>query len=219
MAAIPIALALSIAASVAPKAPDTIVAFACKESGNPPQCSVLDPLAIHDNTTGASHHPDNVREAILLANTLIVRKGHSVDLGIMQVNFVGPEREGLTIAEAFQPKRSMQTGAAILSDAYRICRTSYQQARSALRCAASRYNAGRESPVGRAYAASLFKVASEPSFPSIKEVITRDFIEAAPATTRDDARHITSSITPASSAGIYARPARSGRNLVFSTER
>ena len=51
MTAIPVALALSIAAQVVPSvAPDTIVALAQLESS-------LDPLSLHDNTTeiGRAH--------------------------------------------------------------------------------------------------------------------------------------------------------------------
>ena len=112
----PVTLSLSVALTLArinapAIAPDTLVTFAQLESG-------LNPLALHDNATGISYAPATKAEAAALATSLILRSRHSVDLGLMQVNFRGRSREDLTIQEAFEPDRSMWAGGAILSAAY-----------------------------------------------------------------------------------------------------
>src|SRR5689334_15199345 len=103
MSSIPVALALAIAMQAAPSvSPDTMVTFAQKESR-------LDPLAIHDNSTGRSYAPSNEREAVELASRLI-RAQHSVDLGIMQINNANLARLRVSIPESFDPRISMRTG-------------------------------------------------------------------------------------------------------------
>jgi type IV secretion system protein VirB1 len=119
----------------------TLLAFASYESQ-------LRPFAIHDNTTGQSVFPASAADAAALANALLAI-GHSLDLGIMQVNSANFARTGLTVTTAFDAGESMRGGAVILTAAYRQCLrgnlapgSAEQQA--ALRCAASVYNTGRE---------------------------------------------------------------------------
>ena len=116
-----LALAHQCAATVAP---ETIVSIAKTESG-------LKPLAIHDNATGLSYAPDSVNEAIALATDL-VKQRHSVDLGLMQINSANLATLNLDIPHAFDPCRSMDTGARILAGAMH----------RALRVALSAYNTG-----------------------------------------------------------------------------
>jgi type IV secretion system protein VirB1 len=175
-AALSAALVLSIAARAAPTvAPDTILAFAQYESG-------LDPLAIHDNTSGRSYHPDTRGEAFAIAVEL-VREGHSFDSGVMQVNSGQLENAGITLWEAFDPRHSMRAGSRILKSAYALCggetAHSQDQQTRALRCAAARYNTGADGPAGHAYAARVWRVA-EKFVPSISRLITADFPSAAP---------------------------------------
>jgi type IV secretion system protein VirB1 len=165
-AALSAALVLSIATRAAPTvAPDTILAFAQYESG-------LDALAIHDNTTGQSHHPESKREAVALSERLI-SQGHSIDIGLMQVNAANVPPD-VAIAQAFDRNRSIRIGAHLLSEAYGRCGgrralTTMQKER-ALRCAAARYNRGSDGPPGQAYAARVWRVA-EKLVPSITQLI------------------------------------------------
>src|SRR5437588_10300748 len=99
MAALIASIVLQLAAAHAPSvAPETQVAFAQAESG-------LDPLAVHDNTTGRSHAPATAADAVALATSLL-RQGHSVDLGLLQINDANLRRTGLTVATAFDAGRS-----------------------------------------------------------------------------------------------------------------
>jgi len=119
----------------------TLLAFAWHESR-------LRPFAVHDNTTGQSAFPASADEAAGLARMLLAQ-GHSLDLGIMQVNSANLARTGLTVKTAFDPGDSMRAGALILTVAYRQClrgnaNPNSAEQQMALRCAASIYNTGRE---------------------------------------------------------------------------
>lgn len=171
VAAISLAMAMALAAQVAPGiAPETVVSFACKESGSA-NCRSFDPLAIHDNETGQSYSPPTIEAAVVLAERLILAARHSVDLGLMQINFpAAPTRMGMTIKEAFVPRRSMQTGTKIIREAFETCIRSYKRAVEVMACTGSYYNTGRDGEVGRRYARGLFQLAA--FIPSIKEVAT-----------------------------------------------
>jgi type IV secretion system protein VirB1 len=169
MPAIPIALALSLAAEVVPEvAPETLVAFAVQESR-------LNPTAIHDNTDGRSYIPATVEEAVTLATALIQGHHHSVDLGIMQVSSANFMRLGLSIADAFDPTRSMLAGGRILMEAYQECdgyrATTRDQRATALRCAASVYNTGnRSAGFTNGYTDRFERVALRVVVPSIRDL-------------------------------------------------
>jgi len=112
---------------------ETLAAVASTESG-------LNRLAIHDNTTGASPAAEAERDAINLAGRLI-GAGHSLDLGLMQINSRNLTRLGLTVDSAFDACRSIAAGAEILSADYDGGATHDAQ-QAALRVAISRYNSG-----------------------------------------------------------------------------
>lgn len=94
--------------------------------------SSFDTLALNDNTSGSVFHPDNEDAARRLARTLIGERGHSVDLGLMQINSTNLPKVGLSIDEAFDACHSIAAGARILKDGYH----------QALLQAFSRYNTG-----------------------------------------------------------------------------
>jgi type IV secretion system protein VirB1 len=102
-AAIVLALAAQWGQPVAPK---TIVAEATVESG-------LDPLAIHDNTTGRTFHPSTLEEAIQIAMQLDA-VGGNYDVGLMQINRRNFDWLHLTLAGPFDPRRSIEAGAAVM---------------------------------------------------------------------------------------------------------
>lgn len=103
----------------------TLESVAYVESG-------FDTWALHDNTTVQSYYPASLPEAVSTATRLITIEGHSVDLGLMQLNSANLTQLGLSIAEAFDPCHSIQGGAVILRENYQ----------AALHVAFSRYNTG-----------------------------------------------------------------------------
>src|SRR4051794_16951924 len=123
-AALSVVAVLALAQQCAPVvAPETVASVAKTESG-------LNPLAMHDNTTGRSYAPESVDAAIAIATDLILGQRHSVDLGLMQVNSANLTISGLSIADAFNACHSIEAGARILSGAFH----------RALRSALSTYN-------------------------------------------------------------------------------
>lgn len=131
-------LFLQLAASAAPEvASETLAAFAQYESGR-------NSTALHDNTTALTFKPATAEAASALASSLLAR-GHSLDLGIMQVNSANLPLVGLTVSTAFDPAQSIRAGAQILAAAFQQCRRGdVVEEQTALRCAASVYNTGSE---------------------------------------------------------------------------
>ena len=79
--------------------------------------SRLDPLALHDNTTGISEIPESAEEALFDATTWIDH-GDSVDIGLMQINSANLPALQMTPSEALDPCGSLAGGAAVLRAAY-----------------------------------------------------------------------------------------------------
>ena len=123
-------LALRCGPSVAPS---TLASIARTESA-------FEPLSINDNTTGTSGVPATRDVAIQIASKLL-EAGHSVDIGIMQINSANFARLGLTLEAAFDPCKSVAAGAAVLAGGYAGGAT-HEGQQSALRVAISRYNTG-----------------------------------------------------------------------------
>jgi type IV secretion system protein VirB1 len=111
----------------------TLTAVAKTESG-------LNPTVLHDNTTGVTDIPSTQNVALLEAQDWI-SKGHSVDVGLMQINSRNLPALGMSIAEAFDPCDSLAAGAAILRAAYGGGNTPAEQ-QVAMLIALSRYNTG-----------------------------------------------------------------------------
>lgn len=112
---------------------DTLAAVAHAESR-------LDTLAIRDNTTRRTYQARDSTAAIALANRLIVR-GHSLDLGLMQVNSRNLRWLGLSVGDAFDACRNIAAGAQVLVSDYAAPMLTAEQ-RPALLRALSRYNTG-----------------------------------------------------------------------------
>lgn len=123
-------LALRCGPSVAPS---TLASIASTESA-------FEPLSINDNTTGTSGIPATRDIAVQIASKLL-EAGHSVDIGIMQINSINFGRLGLTLEAAFDPCKSMAAGAAVLVGDYTGGAT-HEGQQSALRVALSKYNTG-----------------------------------------------------------------------------
>jgi hypothetical protein len=104
--------------------------------------SAGNPLAIHDNDDGQSYRPASRDAAVALATGLIAR-GHSVDLGLAQINSANVERLGLTVGEAFDACTNVRAGAQILAADYARASARYGPGQLALRRAIGAYNTGR----------------------------------------------------------------------------
>jgi type IV secretion system protein VirB1 len=131
---IELTLFMHMAAACAPTvAPETLAAIARTESG-------LNPYAIFDNDTRRGFRPSTLEEAQAIAAPLVAA-GHSVDVGLMQVNSHNFSRLGLSVAQALDPCRSLAAGARLLVDAYHGG-TSDAEQQQAVRVALSRYNTG-----------------------------------------------------------------------------
>ena len=129
-----LAAAIALAEACAPQvAPETLLSIGLLESG-------LDPLMIHDNTSRQTLHPSSIDAAALLAADRIAA-GHSVDLGVMQINSANLRSLHLTVFDAFDACSSMRAGGQVLQQAYTGGGTVVEQ-QHALRVALSRYNTG-----------------------------------------------------------------------------
>ena len=77
-----------------------------------------DALAIGDNNLKESFAPKTKSEAVSLA-TQLISQGHSIDLGLMQVNSCHLASMRLSLDELFDPCRNVRAGTTILSGFYR----------------------------------------------------------------------------------------------------
>lgn len=111
----------------------TLAAVVGAESG-------FEPWSLHDNTVQLDGVPQSAADAASIATRLIA-VGHSVDIGLMQVNSANLPALGLTVEQALDPCRSIAAGAAILTENYSGGETHAAQ-QAALRVAISRYNTG-----------------------------------------------------------------------------
>jgi type IV secretion system protein VirB1 len=103
--------------------------------------SNANPLAIYDNTSGRSFTPRTIAEAMYTARTLI-DAGHSVDLGLAQVNSANLGRLGMEIRDAFDPCSNLRGAATILETDYQAAATQFSPGPYALRRAIGAYNSG-----------------------------------------------------------------------------
>ena len=120
----------------------TMSAIIKQESGG-------NPLALHDNTTGKSYQPASLAAAAKLASDLI-RHGHSVDIGLAQIN--SKNLPGLHIAA-----KQVLAPCANIHAAQTILLRGWKQSGGDLRGALAAYNTGNSgSSVGQKYAARVF---------------------------------------------------------------
>ena len=114
-------------------APSTLAAVAEAESR-------LQPLAINDNSLATTAIPAT-RDIAAQVATRLIAAGHSVDLGLMQINSANLAKVGLTPDTAFDPCASITAAAAILVGDYGGGDTHDAQ-QAQLRAALSDYNTG-----------------------------------------------------------------------------
>ena len=123
----------------------TMAAIIKQESGG-------NPLALHDNTTGKSYRPASLAGAAKLAADLI-QQGHSVDIGLAQINSRNLSGLNLDVAQVIGPCANIHAAQTILL-------RGWKQSGGDLRGALSAYNTGNTgSGVGAQYAAQVFSRA------------------------------------------------------------
>ncbi|MBJ6749918.1 lytic transglycosylase domain-containing protein [Geomonas anaerohicana] len=113
--------------------PETTQAIIQVESGG-------NPLAIGDNTLKKSFAPKSAADAVQLA-TRLMREGHNIDMGLMQVNSCHVRPMKLSLEELFDSCRNIRIGTTILAEFYRQHKTD-DSAQSLFR-ALSAYNTGQ----------------------------------------------------------------------------
>jgi type IV secretion system protein VirB1 len=103
--------------------------------------SAGDRLALHDNTLERSFAPASRDEAVAWTEQLLAL-GHSVDIGLSQINSRNLPRLGLRVEEAFDPCTNLRAGATILSEDYASASARFGAGQVALRRALGAYNTG-----------------------------------------------------------------------------
>lgn len=121
--------------------------------------SHLDPLAIHDNSTHESLVSKNLPAAIALARNRI-KLGHSVDIGLMQINNHNLVAQGMNVEDAFDACRSLAAGSRILLSAF-TAGSSESERQAAILISLSRYNTSRAlAGVANGYASEVIAAQS-----------------------------------------------------------
>ena len=166
------ALALLLTTCAPDVAPSTMAAIvAVESSGNP--------YSLNDNTSHRSYAPRDYANALATAQALI-RKGHSVDVGIAQVNSGNFAAFHTTAREMLDPCQNLRVASRILSDDYAEARTIFPEPGQALWHAISAYNTG-SLYAGKPYVdLVLAAVTVKTRVPSIA-LSTRDGINDRPA--------------------------------------
>jgi len=147
-----LAFLTQLTAACAPQvAPGTLAALADIESR-------FNTLAINDNTTHKVLWPKRPAEAIAWARQAIAA-GHSIDLGLMQINSGNLASLHLSIPEAFDPCMNLRAGAVLLASDYAGGKTPSEQ-QAALRTALLRYNTGTaQGSAAQGYVARVLNAA------------------------------------------------------------
>lgn len=102
--------------------------------------SRFDPLVLHNDTKHISVAAPSLAASAEQAKQWI-SQGHSVDIGLMQINSGNLSALGMTVEDALDPCRSLEAGASLLSSAY-AQGASIADRQAALLIALSRYNTG-----------------------------------------------------------------------------
>ena len=126
-----LALALQCSPTVAP---DTLLAIARQESG-------LHAWLLRDNMTKDVVAGRDLEQAVGAAEALIAA-GHSVDIGLMQINSRNLIVLGLSVAAVMDPCTNVAAGGRVLTEAYAVASLRLGPGAGALRIALSRYNTG-----------------------------------------------------------------------------
>lgn len=106
-----------------------------------------------------SYFPGSLDQAAQLARNLIA-DGHTVSLGLAQVNDRNLARYGLTIEQVLDPCTNLATGAKILTSFYKKASKQFGEGQHALNAAISAYNSGSfERGVSNGYVGQVYAAA------------------------------------------------------------
>ncbi|HEY1656028.1 MAG TPA: lytic transglycosylase domain-containing protein [Candidatus Tumulicola sp.] len=130
-----VALAALIQRCAPQVAPNTMAAIVRVESGG-------NPFAIGDNTTRRSYYPSNRASAETLAQRLL-KAGHSIDLGVAQIDSVNFARFGVDIHSIFDACTNLNIGARIVASDHVLAEHYYGNGQVAVRHAIGMYNSGQ----------------------------------------------------------------------------
>jgi type IV secretion system protein VirB1 len=103
--------------------------------------SHFEPWAVRDNTTHETWTPPSKAAAAILADERL-KKGHSVDLGLMQINSANLASLGMGASDALDPCRSLNAAQHILLAGF-AAGSSEAERQAAILITLSRYNTGR----------------------------------------------------------------------------
>lgn len=106
-----------------------------------------------------SFYPSSKDEAVLLAQALL-KQGHLVGVGPMQISTRNLTRMGSSLAAALEPCENLRLGAALMVENYLAALQRYKHPQQALLAAISRNNTGSfERGFGNGYVARVIKAA------------------------------------------------------------
>lgn len=126
-------------------APVTIAAIVQQESGG-------NRFLLHDNTAKIVLRPKTFTEAAKLAHELIM-SGHSVDIGLAQINSRNLPAMRLEIENVLDPCTNLRAAQSVM-------KVAWEQSGHDLRSALAAYNTGRTAtPAGAHYSAQVFAKA------------------------------------------------------------
>lgn len=120
-----------------------------------------------------SIYPISLQEAVTTAQALIAN-GHTVSLGVAQVNDRNLARMGVTIRDMFDPCVNIAVGGKILTDFYQRAVAKFGNGPAALQAALSAYNSGDWSRGAKdGYVALVYKQLGKPLSIRAERVVPR----------------------------------------------
>lgn len=123
--------------------------------------SHFNPFAVRDNTTRESWAPYSIDTAASIAKDRL-NKGHSVDVGLMQINSANFAALGIVVDDAFDACHSLAAAHRILSSAF-AAGSHETERQAALLIALSRYNTGKPlTGIANGYANQVVAAQSAP---------------------------------------------------------
>lgn len=99
------------------------------------------PFAVNINGAHLDYKPKNLQSAVNLAY-FYIKRGYSVDLGLMQINSKNLFKLGYGVQDIFNPCLNIAVGANVLAENYRRAIKHFKNKQMALRGALSAYNTG-----------------------------------------------------------------------------